>query len=71
VPSDHDLIVTLLEKVRQLEDREKTRGMREWGVIVGLIVALGNAAIERFAPSAVEPVAAAVMAVAGFIGGWI
>lgn len=44
--SDHDILIQLREQVRQLQEESKTRATREWFIIGGLLLALGNAALD-------------------------
>jgi len=62
--SDHDLLVTLEEKMRQMEDREKARTQREYALMLGVGVSLINVFIERFSNES------AMRAVEGFVRFW-
>jgi hypothetical protein len=61
VESDHDMLVRLREQVRQLEEKDRTRSTREWFLIGGIILSVGNIAIDRLG----EPAAAVAIRIVG------
>ncbi len=46
--NENHLLIRLDERVKSLEEKEKQRGLREWALIVAIIVALVNGFADRF-----------------------